>query len=282
MRRIEMSELIYLATAKFDDFLPDGRSRITDRALETEVSALGARLRLALGESPGNEAIIHRFKQILAHLASACDAQTTDPQSCETLVTRDWFEFSGYFEYGARLSDLGLEDRGVYTFTSLENPPCSARGEQACPNIQLILCGSREHVLTEPTTQRTRMGSGSDWLHDLAAVLVERVARGDTSFPEELYSASRRDKEFAARSAYDMLAPLEGPAYLHGHARVVCNFSPGARIHRLIVATPLYVEVVPRPVRRALEATNEASAAPSRRRLLPRFARRSFGVGEQS
>ncbi|MGW7223226.1 SAVMC3_10250 family protein [Streptomyces sp. NPDC054826] len=150
------------------------------------------------------------------------------------------------------------------------------RGEGACSGVQIILCGSRNHVLTEFDASPTRMGSGSDWLHDLAAVLVEREAQGDTSLPEGLHSTSRRDKEFAARSAYDMLvAEYEGPAYLHGHARVLCNFSPGVWQHRLIVATPLYVEAVPRPRRGAIEVDDGQSAVPRLRQTLQRFMRRT-------
>lgn len=52
----------------------------------------------------------------------------------------------------------------------------------------------------------TRMSSGSDWLHDVAAELVETESRGISSLPHALSSTSSGDLEFAARSSYSMLA----------------------------------------------------------------------------
>ncbi|MEU0188621.1 SAVMC3_10250 family protein [Streptomyces afghaniensis] len=271
-----MRELVYVSSAKLGEFLPEGGGFI-DRALEAEVSALGAGVRLAVGEAPApEESLGQRLERVLAHVRTKCDAHIKIPESCESLAAYDWMEFTGFFRHGPRLRDWGLDDRGVYTFMSLENPPCSlGRGGDVCPGVQVILCGSRKHVLTEFDAPPTRMGSGSDWLHDLAAVLVEREARGDTSLPEDLHSTSRRDKEFAARSAYDMLVTeYEGPAYLHGHARVLSNFSPGVWQHRLIVATPLYVEAVPRPRRGAIELADGQPTAPRLRHRLRRFMRR--------
>ncbi|WOT36946.1 SAVMC3_10250 family protein [Streptomyces coeruleorubidus] len=273
-----MRELLYLSSAKLGEFLPEDSGGFSDRAWEAEASVLGAGVRLAVGEAPAaEEPLGQRLEGVLAHVRAKCGAHTNIPDSCASLQAYDWMEFTGFFRHGPRLRDWGLDDSGVYTFMSLEDPPCSLeRGEGACSGIQIILCGSRKHVLTEFDASPTRMGSGSDWLHDLAAVLVEREARGDTSLPEDLHSTSRRDKEFAARSAYDMLvAEYEGPAYLHGHARVLCNFPPGVWQHRLIVATPLYVEAVPRPRRGAIEIADGQPAVPRLRPRLQRFIRRT-------
>lgn len=253
-----MRELLYLSTAKLDEFLPEGKQSFLDRALEAEVSAIGAAVRLAAGEVPGGEDTLgERLEQVLALVRANCNALTNVPSTCESLMAREWMEFNGFFKHGPRVRDWGLIDQGVYTFMSIEDSSCQLRsGDDKCSGIQIILCGSRQHVLTEYEAPPTRMGSGSDWLHDLAATLVEREAQGDTSLPDDLFSTCRRDKEFAARSAYDMLvSDFEGPAYLHGYARVLCNFDPGVWQHRLIVATPLYVETATRPRRGALEAS---------------------------
>lgn len=275
---VAMRELLYLSDAKVGEFLPEDVGGFGNRALEAEVSALGAGVRLALGETPAVEQPLgQRFERVLAHVRAKCSAHTNLPDSCETLAASDWMEFAGFFRHGPRLRDWGLDDQGVYTFTSLEDPPCSpGRDEDPCRGVQIILCGSQRHVLTQFDAPPTRMGSGSDWLHDLAAALVEREERGDTSLPDDLQSTSCRDKEFAARSAYDMLMTrYEGPAYLHGHARVLCNFSPGVWQHRLIVATPLYVEAVPRSRRGALEVAPVLSAAPRLWGRLQRIMRRT-------
>ncbi|MGW4687197.1 SAVMC3_10250 family protein [Streptomyces sp. NPDC004244] len=256
-----MRELLYLSSAKLAEFLPEKGGGFSGRAVEAEVSALGAGMRLAVGESPPpEESLGERLQQVLDHVSAKCQAHTSFPDSCESLTAYDWLEFTGFFRHGPRVRDWGLLDSGVYTFMSIEDSSCALRcDDDSCAGVQVILCGSRQHVLTETEAPPTRMGSGSDWLHDLAAALVEREGRGDTSLPDDLDSTSRRDKEFAARSAYDMLlTEYEGPAYLHGHARVLCNFPPGVWQHRLIVATPLYVEAVPRPRRGVIELAGQS------------------------
>ncbi|WP_406226321.1 SAVMC3_10250 family protein [Streptomyces albidoflavus] len=277
-----MRELLYFSEAKLGEFFSGDRAHFADRAVETEVSALGAGLRVAVEETPpGDAALGQKLEQVLAHVRGKCDAHTSLPHSCESLAPHDWLEFAGFFRHGARLRDWGLDDRGVYTFMSFEDPPCAmARGGDACIGVQVILCGSRRHVLAHSDASPTRIGSGSDWLHDLAADMAETEAHGDAWPPETLHSTSRRDKEFAARSAYDMLVTTyEGPSYLHIHARFLCNFPPDVWQHRLIVATPLYVEAVRRPRRGGadLGAGNRASM-PWRQRL-PRLWRRNTNDG---
>ena len=92
------------------------------------------------------------------------------------------------------------------------------------------------------------MGSGSDWLHAMAADLVQLETRGDTTSPETLASTRLSDQEFASRSAFSMISHFyRTPGYRRGHARVLCNFPPERLRHRMIVATPLYVEVGVQP-----------------------------------
>ncbi|MEU6898205.1 SAVMC3_10250 family protein [Streptomyces virginiae] len=274
-----MRELLYLSSAKLDEFLPGRSGEFFNRAWEAEVSALGTGARLAVGERPSTEEPLgQRLEQALSHISAKCDAHQAVPGSCHSLMSYDWLEFTGFFRHGPRKRDWGLEDRGVYTFMSLEGPSCSSGRDDTCDGIQVILCGSRKHVLAEVEAPPTRMGSGSDWLHDLAAALVAREAQGDTSLPDALHSTSRRDKEFAARSAYDMLlTDYEGPAYLHGHARVLCNFPPGVWQHRLIVATPLYVEALPHPRLGAIEIATEGASSRSPWHRLRRITRRNTG-----
>ena len=98
-------------------------------------------------------------------------------------------------------------------------------------------------VLDQP---RTRMGSGSDWLHDMAAELVALEERGETALPESLARTPRGMQEYAARAAHDMMVSWrQGPVHVHGHARVLCNFEAVDGQHRLMVASPLYVETAP-------------------------------------
>lgn len=265
-----MKELQYLATAKFDDFHEPPRSGFTQRSVEVEAKGLGMGGRLALGE--GAAAVLtdaQRLEEILAHLSETCWAHTKVPGSCDELGTDSWLEFEGWFRYGAALSDLGLHDQGVFAYASLEDGSCP-RGEP-CANTRLLLCGSKQHVRGHRDHPPTRMGSGSDWLHALAAELVQRERRGDFTRPATLLSTSQDDQSFAATSAYDMVSHYYwSQGYLNGHARVLCNFPPaGALSHRLIVATPLYVEAGRQPVPTQQATSARANRRAWWRRLLP-------------
>ncbi|WP_424887438.1 SAVMC3_10250 family protein [Streptomyces sp. XH2] len=268
-------ELLYLSTAKLGEFyrVPGRSGFSTRRAAEAEASVLGLGARFSLGEAPTEEASAEvRLEQVVAHIREKCWAHTPVPGSCESLEARDWIEFTGRFRYGPGLRDLGLADRGVYTYASLEDAACPLRNGEECSGVEVILCGSTQHVLEYRDRPPTRMGSGSDWLHDLAADLVDSEARGDMSLPARLSSTSRGDQEFAARSCYSMISHYfaGGPAYLHGHARVLCNFAPVGLEHRLIVATPLYVETGPRPRPVGITASAEPTTSSSWWRRLMR------------
>ncbi|WP_419997798.1 SAVMC3_10250 family protein [Streptomyces boninensis] len=242
-------ELQYLSTAKLDDFLEPRQRAFTDRAVEAEASVLGTGGRIALGEGAAAELTdAERLERVLAHLRPKCWAHTQMPESCATLGVGAWLEFRGFFRYGAALSDLGMRDLGVFAYASLEDDDCRHLNDEFCNGIQVLLCGSKQHVRDYRDYPPTRMGSGSDWLHEMAADLVAKEARGDTSLPASLRSTNLNDQEFAARSAFSMISHFyRTPGYLNGHARVLCNLPPERLRHRLIVATPLYVEVGHQP-----------------------------------
>ena len=272
-----MRQLLYLSTEKLRDFHPSPQRGLTGRVREIEASlpALGG-VRVALDpRSIEDDAEGAQLDDVIAHLQRTSHAHTARPDSCAGLMAWDWLQFTDRFLYGPRLRDLGLLDRGVYTFMSLRSQDCRFNhGEEECPDIELILCGSRQHVAMHHDCPPTRMGSGSDWLHDLAAELAAAPSRDDSSIPLSLSSTSLSGQEFAARSAYSMMADYcDGPAYLQGHARVLCNFPPGRFSHRMIVATPLYVEAGQTP-----RAQAELRSGPSSPALL-RWLRRPTARG---
>ncbi|SCF59725.1 SAVMC3_10250 family protein [Streptomyces sp. Cmuel-A718b] len=274
-----MRQLFYLSTEKLRDFHPRPRNGLTGRVSEIEASVpiLGS-VRVALDPgSVGDVAAAAHLDDVITHLQRTGSAHSGRPSSCADLMAWDWLEFTGRFLYGPRLRDLGLLDRGVYTFMSLRTHECRfEQGETECPDIELVLCGSRQHVVMHHDCPATRMGSGSDWLHDLAADLAASASRDDSSVALALSSTSLGDQEFAARSAYSMMADYcDGPAYLQGHARVLCNFPPDRFRHRMIVATPLYAEAG-----QSLSARAEPQSGPSSptwRRWLRRPADRQHG-----
>ncbi|MFC8131344.1 SAVMC3_10250 family protein [Streptomyces sp. NPDC057302] len=244
-----MRELQYLSMAKLDDFHERPRKRFTNRAVEAEANVMGSGGRVAVGEGAvGERTPVERLERVLEHLEEQCWARSWEPAACGHLGVDAWLEFRGPFRYGAAASDVGFHDRGVFAYASLEEGHCPHHDGEFCPNIELLLCGSKQHVRDHRDHPPTRMGSGSDWLHAMAADLVQRETRGDTTSPETLASTRLSDQEFASRSAFSMISHFyRTPGYLRGHARVLCNFPPERLRHRMIVATPLYVEVGVQP-----------------------------------
>ncbi|ROQ60234.1 hypothetical protein EDD93_7668 [Streptomyces sp. 840.1] len=263
-----MRDLLYFSPLKLQHFQGASESPLNGRSIEVETTAFGVGARLALGE-PGpagagaGEGGGPDLEEVIAHLERTCRAHTAVPDSCRSVGAYEWVEFSGQFHRGPRVRDWGLHDKGVYTFTSHENPLLCPRFSEGspCSGVEVLLCGSARHVIGEEDQPRTRMGSGSDWLHDMAAELVAMEERGETALPESLSRTAPGMQEYAARAAYDMMVSWrQGPVHVHGHARVLCNFEPVDGQHRLLVATPLYVETAPPPREGAL------APQPARRR----------------
>lgn len=260
--------LTYCSNGKLtDDFSFAPASSLSAKSIEFEASPWSLRVRTSMerGHNP-DSSMEQRLEQAITFIEENWSANTNDPASCISLSCLDWLEFSGNFLHGPRLRDSDLIDRNVYTFMSTGHSSCPIQERRAdhCPAIELILCGSRHHVKRQHGCSPSRMGSGSDWLHDLAADLIDRERRSDGSLPGQMNTTSQHAMKFAARSAYGMLTErYAGTAHFHGHAEVLCNFEPEPFEHRLIVATPLYVET-PRP----------APPTTGRRWSLPRLFRR--------
>lgn len=253
-----MQDLLYFAREELRHFHGGPEGFLGGRSLELETTAFGVGGRLAVGESGSagaGEPEGPDLERAIAYLEKTCTAHTAFPASCRSVGAYEWVEFLGPFYRGPRVRDWGLHDTGVYTFTSHENPLLCPQftGESACSGVEVLLCGSAQHVIGEDDQPRTRMGSGSDWLHDMAAELVALEERGETTLPESLVRTPRGMQEYAARVAHDMMVSWrQGPVHVHGHARVLCNFEAVDGQHRLMVASPLYVETAPPPREGAL------------------------------
>ncbi|MFD5118951.1 SAVMC3_10250 family protein [Streptomyces sp. NPDC058385] len=248
-------ELIYLSIAKVDELAPPRRFTFnTGRSFEVEagIEPLG-NVRLAIGERRANGTRKPRTKEAIKRVRSSCSAHTKIPKSCDSLLARDWVEFSGNYMCGPVMRDSIIPgvDRfqGVYGYSSFLNYDC---GIQDCQGVEILLCGSVPHVLEYADAEPTRMGSRTEWVHDLAVrVAAAEAARQPTEPPSVSLAqvANLANAETAVRFAHDMLSghAAFGPAMLHGHARVLFNFPPRDGYgHRMILATPLYVESIPR------------------------------------
>ncbi|WP_413251711.1 SAVMC3_10250 family protein [Streptomyces spectabilis] len=241
---MKVRECFYFSPAKLNDFSFEPRLSILSRLNGAGATILGSGAHLSFKEGAAPGVVESKLEAVIRYLKKTYRAHTDLPETCTQLMARDWLEFSGVYKHGPAVRDCGLLNQNVYAFASLEDSPCHTRQTDECPRVQILLCGSLPHVQDYADRTPTRMGSGSDWLHDFAATLVQRESQGDASLPSTLFSTHQNDQEFAARSCYPMVEKFfrDGPSRFHGHARVLCNFSPERRGHRLIVATPLYVE----------------------------------------
>lgn len=110
--------------------------------------------------------------------------------------------------------------------------------------VDLMLCGSTEHLLKKTATAG-RMGSGTEWLHELILKIHNSDARGDTEIPDDLTrQALAVPPGVVARWVFDVIAEHHAPrhrARVQGLARVDLNIPEEEWLPRLVVATPLYV-----------------------------------------
>ncbi|WP_374705555.1 SAVMC3_10250 family protein [Streptomyces sp. AJS327] len=255
-RRVRATrEIIYLSTAKVDELAPPRRFAVnTGRSfeIETGITPVGS-FRLAMGERQANRTGKFRTKKAIKRVRSSCCAHTQIPKSCDGLLARDWVEFSGNFMCGPVMRDSIIPgvDRfqGVYGYASFLNYDCAIPD---CQGVEILLCGSISHVLEYADAEPTRMGSRTEWVHDLAVRVAAAEAERQPIEPPSVSLARveyHTKAETAVHFAHDMLSghAAYGPAKLHGYARVLFNFPPTAgRGHRMILATPLYVESIPR------------------------------------
>ncbi|MEU2794128.1 SAVMC3_10250 family protein [Streptomyces sp. NPDC007100] len=254
-RTRDTRELIYLSTAKVNELAPPRRfATSAGRSFEVEagIEPVG-NFRFATGERQANGARKPRTKKAIKRAKSFCSAHTKIPGSCNDLLALDWVEFSGNFMCGPVMRDSitpGVNRfQGVYGYASFLNYDC---GIKDCQGVEVLLCGSISHVLEYADAQPTRMGSRTEWVHDLAVrVAAAEAAREPIEPPSTSlkHVARYTSAETAVRFAHDMLSghAAYGPAKLHGYARVLFNFPPpGGYSHRMILATPLYVESIPR------------------------------------
>ncbi|MEU6573576.1 SAVMC3_10250 family protein [Streptomyces sp. NPDC046805] len=117
----------------------------------------------------------------------------------------------------------------------------------------LLLCGSVHH-LRSATASAGRMGSDTGWLRDVLLQLHRREEEGVFVIPEfleELCPTRHHGSalESAAHYVFGIL-DREYPSYMRGQLRglasVLMDIDSQQWTSRLVVATPLYVETVPR------------------------------------
>jgi len=124
----------------------------------------------------------------------------------------------------------------------------------------LLLCGSIQHLRVQ-VESAGRMGSGTSWLHDVIREIARRDEQGIGVIPEFLTEMTPHRRpvdriEDAAYGVHSWMSAEHPPSRrspTRGYAKILMDAGPPHFIQRLVVATPLFVEISPqRPARQSL------------------------------
>ncbi|MFI9099536.1 SAVMC3_10250 family protein [Streptomyces fildesensis] len=157
-----------------------------------------------------------------------------------------WIRFDLDMAHAAVHEDSGQPPEDVALFVG--GVPAGSGGQPRDTGV--LLCGSVQHLRTR-MIPAGRMGSDTTWLHDLVLALERREQEGLHVIPEFLTDVvpSRRPdhlREAAAMGVFGWTAreyPASCRSRMRGHAIVLMDVDGPHWVHRLVVASPLYVEV---------------------------------------
>ncbi|AZP14764.1 hypothetical protein EJC51_47125 [Streptomyces aquilus] len=188
------------------------------------------------------------------------------PFTTRNLQVNQWVSFDLDMAQVAVHEDSGTPPEDVALFVG--QVPAGTAGQPR--DLGLMLCGSVQHLRTQ-VCGRGRMGSDTTWLHDLILEVERREDRGLNVIPEFLNDLMphRRSEVLIEDAAFGVHGwiqrehPPSTRGRLRGHAIVLMDIDRPRWVHRLVVATPLYVEAVHEPTSQA------------RRRILPKMRRRA-------
>lgn len=164
------------------------------------------------------------------------------------LQTNRWVRFDLRLAQRPVFEDSGRPPADVVIFAG--DIPAGEAGQPR--DMGVLLCGSIQHLRTR-NLPPGRMGSDTTWLHELVIEIGRREERGIYAIPEYLTEIvpSRRPeilREDAALGVHGWVSrdnPVEGRPRMRGHAIVLMDIDHPRQSKRLVVASPLYVEVPP-------------------------------------
>jgi hypothetical protein len=242
-------ELIYLSRRRLDAFFPNRPPRSLPSA-NLELKAMGAKVNFGPPSAMGTTQVeLKKLHQVTRHLEREA-AYFTAPG----LTPGKWIFFELEMGYGTSHKDSRLPnlDDVVFFYGSL-----SAEAGIVERPLDLLLCGSTEHLLTK-SASAGRMGSGTEWLYDLIMQIESLDSLGNTEIPDaltaEALAVPRVNRpEMVVRWVFDVIARHHPPgqrAKFHGLARVNFIVPETELSPRLIVATPLFIQFAsPKPMR---------------------------------
>jgi hypothetical protein len=204
---------------------------------------LTAKLDTSTQSSALDQATITLLNQVIRHLErEAVHFLHSD------LRPGRWIFFDLNMGYGTSYRDKGsppeIDDVALF-YGSCDQ--VEARKQSA---VDLLLCGSSEHLLTR-TASAGRMGSGTEWLYSLIKEVEKLDALGTEGSPDSLkphaLSASRiNSPEEIAWWVFNVVRMHHSPdhyARLQGFARVLFVVPATEHDTRLVLATPLFVQL---------------------------------------
>lgn len=238
-----MRELLYLSTQKLGTFLPDWPSLSVRGAGTAGIGPVSVTVDVSAAPPPGfDEATIKAFRRVRGHLERGASCVTSPD-----LEAGQWVFFDVKMGYGTVYRDTGLlppEDDVALFYGSYR-----AAGPDGQASTDLLLCGSTEHLLRR-TASAGRMGSGTEWLHDLIGKVNDADRDGDGALLDEVSPdalAARRTNMPAeiARWVFDVIRNYHSPdqyARLQGLAKILFIVPENGIVDRLVLATPLFVQ----------------------------------------
>ncbi|MFE9554198.1 SAVMC3_10250 family protein [Streptomyces sp. NPDC006703] len=246
-----MRDLVYLSEQKLNACLlgaTDPRFPRLSGSLQAPVGPVTAQVSLG---SPASriqitEADLDRaIKRLIKHHAP-CSLDSPN------LRPNQWV----YFDLDLALKTVH-EDSGTVPDDVVLFAGSFPSAEPTATDSGVLLCGSIQHLRVQ-IESAGRMGSGTSWLHEMIGEIARRDAQGVGVIPEFLteMTPNRRpvgNIEDAAYGIYSWMSREYPPPQrnrMHGYAKILMDAGQPQFVHRLLVATPLFVEVSPqRPTR---------------------------------
>jgi hypothetical protein len=238
-----MRELLYLSKKKLGTFLPDWPSLSVRGTGSAGVGPVSVTVDVSAASTAGfDEATIKAFRRVRGHLERDASYFTSP-----NLETGRWIFFDVNMGYGTVYRDTGVlppEDDVALFYGSYR-----ASEPDGQVFTDLLLCGSTEHLLRR-TASAGRMGSGTEWLHDLIGTVNDADRDGNGALPDEVRPdslAARRTNMPAqiARWVFDVIRDHHSPdqyARLQGLAKVLFIVPENGIVDRLVLATPIFVQ----------------------------------------
>jgi len=239
-------DLVYLSEQKLNACLlgaTDPRFPILSGSLQIPAGPVTAQV--SLGSPASNaqvtEAGLERAVRRLIKHHAPCGLDSP------SLRPNQWVHFDLDMALRTVHEDSGTVPDDVVLFVG-----CTPSADATTTDSGVLLCGSIQHLRVQAESAG-RMGSGTSWLHEMIFEIARRDERGTGVIPEFLTEMvpNRRPLDSIESAAYGVYSwmsreyPPPRRSRMRGYAKILIDAGPPQFVHRLLVATPLFVEIGP-------------------------------------